>query len=200
MRVRPRSTTGSRPARARTRTVFLLRPSILETSLTVSASRSGGTLVGPPEDGHLLGGPAGPDAHAFPARLLERDAPDRRLRLVLDGRLALGIARPPDPTKPAGPARRPELIVGPGRRGVGVHETRRPVVERLLDLAEHGRHRAREPVLRHECLASLAGCVAAGQDDRALLDVARADLDAKRDAAHLPVVELEAGRDPGALA
>src|SRR5262249_13523269 len=152
-------------------------------------------LVGPPEDGHLIGGAAGTDADAFPARLLEWDTPDRRLRVFLDGRLALGVARPPDPAKSAGLDRLLELIVGPPLRGVGAHERRRPLVERLLDRAEHGRHRASEPVLRHERLAGFPGRVAAGQDDRALLDVAWADLDAEGHTAHLPVVELEAGRD-----
>jgi hypothetical protein len=46
---------------------------------------------------------------------------------------------------------------------------------------------------RHaERLALLARHVAAGEDDRILLHIARADLDAQRHPAHLPIVELVA--------
>ena len=48
--------------------------------------------------------------------------------------------------------------------------------------------------LRHERFAYLARQIAPREDDRALIDVLRADFDAQRNTAHFPVVELKAGR------
>ena len=53
--------------------------------------------------------------------------------------------------------------------------------------------------LRDERLAFAAGLVAAGQGNGSFFDILGADLDAQGHAAHFPVVELEAGRDLGAV-
>src|SRR2546422_707538 len=91
-------------------------------------------------------------------------------------RMAL-VARPPDATEETGLDRLLELVVRPGLGGVGTHERQRPLVHRPLNRLQHGGDRAGEPFLRRERLARLPRRIAPRQDHRALLDVARADLD-----------------------
>src|SRR5262245_22898090 len=140
-------------------------------------------LVRPAEDRDLLGGAASADADSLTARLLERDAANRRLGLLLDGRLPVAVARPPRPTEEPGLDRLLELVVGPRLGGVGAHERLGALVHRLLDRLEGRGDRAGQPFLGRERLAGLAGGIAPGEHHRALLDVPRADLEPQRDTA-----------------
>src|SRR5207253_6245436 len=123
---------------------------------------------------HLLGRTAGADADPFPTRLLEWDATDRGLRLVLDCRLAARVPRPPHPTEKPGLDRLLELVVGPGLGGVLAHERLRAREHRRVDRFRHGGYRAGQLLLRRARLPRLARRCSAGRDRRAPRDLSRA--------------------------
>src|SRR5262249_45241770 len=151
-------------------------------------------LVRTREDRDLRSPLAGQEAYALALGLLEREAADRRLRLVLDPVLVLVRAGPVDAQEPALAVEHLlELVVGAGRAGVRVRQRSRLSEHRRLDPAEEPDDRIAHARGRHaELLALFPRPVTAREHDGVALDVARSDLDAHRDAAHLPVVELEA--------
>ena len=92
-----------------------------------------------------------------------------------------------------------ELAVVGGLRRIRFAECQRAVEKRLLNLFEHLRDGFRNSLLRDERLPFLAGAVAPRQHHRSLGHVLRPQFQAQRHAAHLPIVELEAGAHAFAL-
>ena len=80
--------------------------------------------------------------------------------------------------------------------GIGIPEfsgTRQHV---LLDLVELGNDGCRQSLHRHKRFSRLAGNIAACQRNGILGNIFRANLNAQRHAAHLPIIKLKAGRKP----
>src|SRR4030095_15619744 len=131
------------------------------------------------------------DALAADRARFERQVADRRLRVGLDRGFARGRAAPGRDDEAGTPVQDfLELVVAGDALRMLLAKLDGALEQVLLDLVEQRANRLRQP--RHR-QALLLARVAPRDHHRRLLDVLRAELEAQRDAAHLPLGELPAG-------
>src|SRR5262249_1930440 len=147
-------------------------------------------LVRAGEEHALVAGAAVDDAAAVLVGCVERDAANRRAGLGLHLRLAGLVAAPVAAEEPRARLQaRGELVERLDAAGAAVAVLPGALVELVVQRVERGGDGLGDAVERDGLLLAV---VAPDQHALAVLDVARADLEPDRHAAHLPLVELPA--------
>ena len=139
-----------------------------------------------------VAGCAAMNALAGAAGLFERDAAHGGLGLFFDVGFTFRVATPPGESETVLDGLLEFLVIG-WFDGIRFAERESAIEERLLNFFQHLRDGGGNSLLRDEGFAFFSGTVAPGQHYRALRDILGAEFQAQRHAAHLPVVEFEAG-------
>src|ERR1700730_5769112 len=148
-------------------------------------------LVGLSEDGTLFGRPAAENAGAGSTGLLDGETAKRRFGDFFDLLFTLAITAPEGLCE-AGLNGLSKLIKILWRGGMSFAEGQGAIKQGLLNLGQQLLNGGDNAVLGYEALAFLARPVTTSQHDTALGNILRSDFHPQRNAAHFPVIKLEA--------